>query len=108
GRSEVEPAVRDQEHRARHGGQGPGVGALDVVVDQLGDLLPDHRTLVGLPALADPPLEQLPADPGRLPLSSLAALWLWPRGAPPHPLRTSPRPTPAGRRPPPPGSPGRA
>jgi hypothetical protein len=39
-RGELEPAIRHQEHRARHRGEVPRVGALYVVLDQLGDLLP--------------------------------------------------------------------
>src|SRR6266478_5963368 len=62
GGRELEAPVRDQQDGARDGGQVPGLGALRVVVDQLGDLLLDDRALVGFGARRDALLEQLPVD----------------------------------------------
>src|SRR5438128_186977 len=60
GGRELEAPVRDQQDGARDGGQVPGLGALRVVSDQLGDLLLDDRALVGFGARRDALLEQLP------------------------------------------------
>src|SRR5438093_7676874 len=62
GGGELEAPVRDQQDGARDGGQVPGLGALRVVVDQLGDLLLDDRALVGFGARRRALLEQLPVD----------------------------------------------
>ena len=52
-RHEVEAAIAHQQHGARDRRQVPRLGALQVVVHQLGDLPLDHRPLVGLGAVGD-------------------------------------------------------
>ena len=63
GRGELETAVRDQKDAARDRGEGPRVGALEVVRDELVDLLLDDRPLVGVLGGGDPLFQELPVDP---------------------------------------------
>src|SRR5262249_15437346 len=64
GRRELQPPVGDQEDAPRDRRQRPGIGALEVVGDQLFDLLLDDRPLEGLLGGGDLLLEKLPVDPG--------------------------------------------
>ena len=75
---EGEAPLRGDDHGAGNGGERRGVLALAVVGDQLVDLAPDDRALVGRLALADPPLETVPVDAragGGLRLARLRAAW---------------------------------
>ena len=58
---ELESLLRDEEHAARDRRQRPGVGALEVVGDQLVDLLLDDRALEGMLGGRDLPSRGTPS-----------------------------------------------
>src|SRR5262249_5170564 len=69
-RSELETPIRNQEHASGNGREGAGVGALEVIGDELLDLLLDDRPLKGLLGGASLLLQEPPVDAtARLPLA---------------------------------------
>ena len=60
---EAEALLGGDDDGAGDGGELAGLPALAEVGDELLDLPADHRALVGVRGLADPPLEDLPVHP---------------------------------------------